>query len=147
MSATIVAASDCPETLLSCCIPLQDTPSYRYGKSTHKCRFAHSLCKVAHNLQFDDLPIQLHCSDFLQNTREYMSNCCLAGRENANSQTKITHKVNTDGGYIAFGVSIVLQSDILFSIQRLARRSVCVTTAGSPQTAAADKTFPHRSHQ
>ena len=64
-----------------------------------------------------------------------------------NIKAKITHKVNTDGGYIAFGVSVVLQEDMLFSIDTLAIHSVDITTASSPQTAAADKTCPHRNHQ
>lgn len=33
---------------------------------------------------------------------------------------QITYKVNTDGGDIAFGVSVVLQNDSAFSIRRLA---------------------------
>jgi len=62
---------------------------------------------VSYNLQFDNLPIEFHCSDFLQHHRMIILEQ-LSGLSGGSSEAKITYKINSDGGYVALGVGIVL---------------------------------------
>ncbi len=106
MGTPVVTAGDGPEALLSSCVPLQNGHNSVESVIVQECK-GHKRLSISYNLQFDNLPIEFHCSDFLQQNR--VINTRIALRTISwSSGAKITYKINSDCRYVALGVGVVL---------------------------------------
>lgn len=143
MCSTVITACDCPEALLASSVPLHtkflsiNTDINILKLVTHSC--------ATHNLQLNDLAIQLNSADFLQIAQQnelVMVPLLLWSQIYCNP----TYKIHTNGADVALSVSIILQgkdNPQMNGYKQISGRD----TVYIPRNAAASKTCRHQSHR